>query len=202
MDYNIINMNELGRQVGAEVSIERMGGRDMEFVHWTLDTEHKALAALTEQAKNGRPFRFEGHPSKWLLTAMCRALQNNGVIMYIPMLDAETPLKPYRIGTENDGVSTFQVREDGDRVFITYKFKDMKPDEMHRTIVPPIPAGKDVYIRSTRHPILNAVCMALSYADASRSVWVTPDLEDDYYVCAVTNTDAYSLGQEAKIQGL
>ena len=198
-NYNVIDMNELGKQVGAPVSMERFGDREMELVHWDLEHELAALRKLEELAANGRPFRFEGHPSKWLLIAMCNALRDNGVIMYIPPLKAETPLKAFRVGNEDDGVSTFQVSENGDTVLVDYKFKDMKPQEIHQTIVPPLPEGRDVIIRATRHPILNAVCMALSYADTARSVWVTPDYEDDYCVCAITNTPEYTLGQQKKL---
>lgn len=198
-NYNIVNMNELGKAVNAVVYMDPVGDRVVEKIRWTLEPEKAALEAVKEMAKNGKPFRFELHPSKWLLVAMCRALEDNGVSMYIPKLDVEIPLKPFRVGAEDDGMSKFEIQEEGNTIYVNYTFEDISPVDMLRTVVPELPSGKDIVIRAVRHPILNAVCMALSYADTCRSVWVTPDIGDNYCVCAITNTPEYELGQQRQL---
>ncbi len=194
--YNQVDFGELGAAVGAPVSMHRFGDREMPMVEWNRELELKALELLKEQAKNGKPFRFSGHPSKWLLCAITDALLKNGVTMYIPGLDTETPLKPFPISTEADGISQTEISQAGDWVTVRFTFQDVSPVDMHNMRVPPIPAGKNVVIIATGHPILPSVCMALSYGPDSQSVWVTAQAEDATCFCAITHTPAFSLGEE------
>ena len=173
----------------------------MPAVAWSREYELKALEALKAQAQNGKPFRFVGHPSKWLLTAICVALRDNGTVAYIPGLDAETPLKAFALG-QDDGLSEYEIRERGDVVEVRFRFQDLSPVEMHGIQAPELPAGKDILIIATGHPILPSVCLAMAYADSCRSIWTTAQAEDTVCYCAVTNTDAYSLGEARDLSAL
>ena len=153
------------------------------------------MEALKHMAANGKPFRMIGHPEKGLLTLMGKELRENGLFAYIPQLDAETPIIPFKRGQGSDGMSHFEITENGDDVVILFTMDEVSPVGMHGVIAPDLDVcGKNVIIRSVNHPIPPSACLGLTYADQCKSLWFTKYVDDNVCTCAISNTEEFCFG--------
>lgn len=190
-----VDVVDLAKEAGAPVSVKKFGDREMEDVSWSRETELLALNKLRSMAEDGAKIQLIGHLEKYAMCAACYMLSETGISTFIPRMEMDVPLKPFSIGEVNTDISNFDITHRGnDDIYINFTFKDMLPGEMYQIIAPALPAGKNIYIKAVGHPQLQSVCLALTYANDCKSIWVSPSEETDTFFCAISNTDEFSFG--------
>lgn len=195
-----IDVGELGKMVGAPVSMKKFGDREMEAIEWSREYEEAAIEALKTAASDGSHIQLVGHLGKWAMCAACHALAETGISTFIPRMEVDVPLKAFDIGEPDSAISDFNIKENesGD-IYIDFSFTELPPQELHKITAPVLPERRNIFIRAVGHPLLQSICLALAYAAECTSVWLSPSEKDDCFFCGVSNTPEFSVGDERTV---
>lgn len=198
----IIDNHEMGQRLGlAEEDIVRDGTVIMRDQVWTKEALTKAVAECRQRAAGADIVENRGHCASWALAAMAYAVLPAVCYFEIgPGGKYKVTSTPFPINAAgNDAVLKFEVREEGDKVWVTALSSDphgdahgFRMEDFDQIIMPPIPSGKHVFLAGeVVNPI--AVSMVLTYADISQSVSIRFHREPDY-VCAVSHCSQLAVG--------
>lgn len=198
----IIDNRELGQRLGlAEEDVVRDGKVIMRDQVWTKEALKQAVVECKKRAAGAEIVENRGHCASWALAAMAYAVLPAVCYFEIgPGGIYKLTSTPFPINAAgNDAVLRFDVREEGDRVWVTALSADPHGDahgfnmeNFDQIVMPPIPSGKHVLLAGeVVNPI--AVSMVLTYADISKSVSIRFHREPDY-VCAVSHCDGIEIG--------
>ena len=198
----IIDNHELGERLGLkEEDVIRDGKVIMRDQVWTKEALTKAVAECRQRAAGADIVENRGHCDSWALAAMSYAVLP--AVCYFEIGPGgmykltSTPFPVNAAG--NDAVLKFDVREEGDKVWVTALSADPNADahgfrmeDFDQIVMPPIPSGKHVFLAGeVVNPI--AVSMVLTYADISQSVSIRFHREPDY-VCSVSHCSQIEVG--------
>lgn len=198
----IIDNRELGQRLGlAEEDVIRDGKVIMRDQVWTKEALKLAVAECKKRSAGADIVENRGHCASWALAAMAYAVLPAVCYFEIgPGGIYKLTSTPFPINAAgNDAVLRFDVREEGDRVYVTALSADphgdahgFKMENFDQIVMPPIPSGKHVLLAGeVVNPI--AVSMVLTYAHISKSVSIRFHREPDY-VCAVSHSDEIEIG--------
>lgn len=152
----IIDNHELGERLGLkEEDVIRDGKVIMRDQVWTKEALTKAVAECRQRAAGADIVENRGHCASWALAAMAYAVLP--AVCYFEIGPGgmykltSTPFPVNAAG--NDAVLKFDVREEGDKVWVTALSADPNADahgfrmeDFDQIVMPPIPSGKHVFL--------------------------------------------------------
>ena len=152
----IIDNHELGERLGLkEEDVIRDGKVIMRDQVWTKEALTKAVAECRQRAAGADIVENRGHCASWALAAMAYAVLP--AVCYFEIGPGgmykltSTPFPVNAAG--NDAVLKFDVREEGDKVWVTALSADPNADahgfrmeDFDQIVMPPIPSGKHEFL--------------------------------------------------------
>lgn len=207
-----IDTRAMADEMGLElVDVVRDGKVIMRDHVWTKEALLQAVAQTRAryeaEGKDADKVALMGHCASWVAGALAYVCMPTPIHFEIgPGGVFKMDTAGFPIDEKGSEVLGFQVREDGDKVFVEAVSTDPHGDahgfDMKRfdeIVMPPIPAGKHVFLSGeVVNPIV--VGMVLTYRDAARSVSIRFHREPDY-VCAISHCDELGVGDRTGAEG-
>ncbi len=168
---------------------------------WRKEGGKKLLDYLHERYKPGDTLDYDGHADCWLMLAVMDQMRDCNICTYIGAgFNKTLPIVPYQIGNvpAEGQPSTFSVREQGEDVLLTVHLDPNKgPFDMYfgDIVAPPIPEGKNLYIRLDGRHLLFTFPISLTYGSVCRSIIMDYDNE---CFCSVSNVPELEVGDLVK----
>lgn len=204
----IIDLREMGDRYGLElVDVIKDGKVIMRDHAWNQPSLQKAVVECKQRAKDADIVELRGHVPNWALSAMAYAVLPAVCYFEIgPGGMYHLTSTPFPIDAAEPTCGMFfEVKEEVEKVFVKALTDNPHADahgfdmnKFDQIIMPPIPAGKDVFLSGeTVNPV--AVSMVLTYANIARSVYIRFHAEPNYY-CSVTHTPEIAIGDAVKAE--
>lgn len=203
----IIELGEMGDRYGLNmVDIVKDGKVIMRDHAWDQPALQKAVSECKLRAKGADIVELRGHVPNWVVSALAYAVQPAVCYFEIgPGGCFKMTSTPFPIDAAEPTCGLFfDVTEQDDKIYVKARTDAPHADahgfdlsKFDQIIMPPIPAGKDVFLSGeTVNPV--AVSMVLTYAAISRSVYIRFHEEPNYY-CSVTHTPEIALGDAVAV---
>lgn len=188
-DFVLVNIEDLGREINVPVQkvFSPDGKHEMMLQAWSKPYLHEALEKVAPL--EGQKVIITGHVDPWVTIALLDRIAPEDVRYRVPMGDTE--LYSLAHGEPNPELDTvFVIREEGDNVFISFNSDregsaehTFKMEDIHRIVVPEIPAGKNIFFHGLgMYPVQIVVLNELKKNCGSLS---TACHADPVYTCAV-----------------
>ena len=204
----VIDLREMGDRYGLKMEDVVKDGKVIMRDHvWTKEALLKAVDECTTRAKGAQIAELRGHVPNWALSAMACAIYPTVCFFKIgPNGIYELTSTPFPVSAAKPTCGMFfEVDEQGENVYVramtdnphadAHGFDLTKFDEI---IMPPIPAGKNVFLSGeTVNPV--AVSMALTYAATARSIYMRFHEEPDYH-CCLTRSPKIEIGDTVPVK--
>ena len=168
---------------------------------WPVERALKLYDYFKPEVEAGNVIELEGHASCWATMALAAKIPVGQMQLYMPPFQKVLYMDPFKIGdTPTEGqMFTMDITEDGDDLYIKVVLAgDGNPDPFavpfKDTVVPALPAGKNLYFDLVGAHYLPMFCLPWTYADCKTMYMCTP--LDSY--CVYSNDPAVQVGDEGK----
>ena len=168
---------------------------------WPTERALKLYDYFKDEVEKGTIIELEGHASCWATMALAGQIPEGQMQLYMPPFQKTLYMAPFKIGdTPAEGqMFTCEVEEDGDDIYVKVILAgDGNPDPFAvpfaDTVVPALPAGKNLYFDLEGAHYLPMFCLPWTYKDCKTMYMCTPI--DTH--CVYSNDPAVKLGDEGK----
>lgn len=198
-----IDFIALAQELGGRVeNVTLPNGAVMTETKWDPAPGRALLARFDELAAGlapGEPVEFGGHTDPWVMLGLLHKLRHGKLSTYLPVFGQAVPIEAYAVGAEpvEDQPVLFEVDDQEDYVYIQLRAGTPRlPMElpMSRMNLPPIPAGKTVFLKLGDAKILNLLGLALSLGEDCRALYM--EQPGGYYRCAISNAEGIRPGKD------
>ena len=198
-----IDFPALARRFGGRIEeITLPNGAVMTETRWDPAPGRALLAYFDELAAKlapGEAVEFGGHTDPWVMLGVIHRLRHCRLSTYLSVFDQAVPIEAYARGAapvEGQPV-LFEVEDQEDYVFIRLRAGTPRlPMELSMSgmNLPPIPAGRNVFLQLGDGKVLNLLGLALSLGGDCRTMYV--EQPGGYYRCAVSHEKGIQPGED------
>ena len=210
MDIQRIYLPDLISEYPCETYVEHIfDGSTAVMELWPAERIRALLAALEKLDVTDRGVVYDKLPPCWVIAIAEHALRPARSWHWTKYLgEKDMEILAFPQGEPNPGESgiDFELRESGEDVYVRViadkpplKGHNYDPAGYEKTVAPPIPAGKNVYIHADA-PTFVILSAERTYAPAAKSVSISfaHDVDQEghrLYTCCYTTTKEKALGE-------